>query len=82
MIKNSNLHRSSAKKTLSKSPDKKHITHIGKHISTVVKIPAETVAFTRSPCFFAVSLIISLETVMGIPEAEMVINTPTTDRAI
>ena len=55
---------------------------MGKHISTVVKIPAETVAFTRSPCFFAVSLIISLETVMGIPEAEMVINTPTTDRAI
>lgn len=47
-----------------------------------VIIPAETALFSPFIFFAVRSFIISRDTVMGIPEAEIVISTPTRDSAI
>lgn len=56
--------------------------HIGRQIPSAQTIPAVTVELTISSRFAARSLIIMRETVIGIPEAETVIITPTTESAI
>lgn len=60
----------------------KKIEQSAQLIKRLVKIPAETVLFCSSKRRAVFSFIISLETVIGMPEAEIVINTPITESAI
>lgn len=55
---------------------------MGMLINKEVKIPAETALFSPLTLPVARDLIISLETVIGMPDAERVISTPISDSAI
>ena len=55
---------------------------MGTLTARVAIIPAETALFSPSLLFAVRSFIISRETVMGIPDAERVINNPIMESAI
>jgi len=62
--------------------NKNSVKHKKPLMARLVKMPAETVLFSSSKCFAVRSLTIRRETVIGMPEADIVIKTPITERAI
>ena len=82
MIKNKVLHLGSAKMLDSEFLKTKKNAVIGRLIISEVRIPAETALFSPLTPPIARDFIISLETVIGMPDADKVIRTPISDSAI
>jgi hypothetical protein len=75
-------HLLSAKITVSEFGNKTKNKISGIAVTTVIKSPAVIIFFTLSGLFSALYLVISLETVIGVPEEQIVSKSANTERAI